>query len=396
MDNLKKDFKKFLAQTSDFLPFQIEVDFAEGIYLFDTKGKKYINLMSGIAVSNLGHRHPAVLKAIREQMDAYLHVMVYGEFVESPQVRLAKKLSDILPSGLNKSFFVNSGSEAIEGALKLARKYTQRTEIIAFRDGYHGSTMGALSLLADRKFKEPFLPLMPEVRILNFNNLGNLDIISEKTACVITEVVQAGSGIHAARHEFLNKLKEKCNEKGALLIFDEIQTCYGRTGEMFAFENYGIVPDILCIAKSMGGELPLGAFISSKKIMDSFGSEHPLLGHATTFGGHPLSCAASIAVLDVIEKEKLLIKTKNQSEDIRKRLENLPNIKEVRGLGKYFAFELEQPDKIEKVVENCIENGIITYWFLFNHNSLSFIPPLTINDEQLEIVFQNLKKSLEI
>jgi acetylornithine/succinyldiaminopimelate/putrescine aminotransferase len=396
MNALKSDFKKYMAQTSDFLPFQIEVEKAEGIYVYDKLGKDYIDLMSGISVSNIGHRHPKVLTAVREQLEKYLHVMVYGEFVESPQIMLAKKLASLLPSTLNMSYFVNSGSEAIEGALKLARKFTQRTEIIAFKDAYHGSTMGALALLSNEEFKQAFRPLMPDVKILAFNNISNLDQISDRTACVVTEVIQAGRGIVPAENDFMMALRKKCNETGTLLIFDEIQTCYGRTGKLFAFEHYQVVPDILCIAKSMGGEMPLAAFIASDSIMQCLNGDHPLLGHATTFGGHPVSCAASLATLDVILDEKLIEKVEEKAGIFRKKLSGHPAIKEIRGKGLFMAIELTEPEKIEKIVENCINHGIITFWFLFNHQCLSIIPPLTITEKEINLSCERLIKALEM
>jgi acetylornithine/succinyldiaminopimelate/putrescine aminotransferase len=394
MENLKSDFKKYIAQASTFDAFQLEVESAQGIYVYDKSGNQYFDLMSGIAVSNVGHRHPYVINAIKEQLDKYMHVMVYGEFVESPQVKLAKRLSDLLPPDLNMTYFVNSGSEAIEGALKLARKYTTRSEIIACKDGYHGSTLGALALLSNEEFKQAFRPLMPDVRFITFNDTAQLELITNKTACVVTEVIQAGRGIIVADPVFLKALSEKCKQTGTLLIFDEMQTCYGRTGKLFAFEHYGVIPDILCIAKSMGGEMPLGAFISSDKIMDCLNANHPLLGHATTFGGHPVSCAASLATLDVIFNENLLDVVDEKSQLIINALKGHPAIKEIRGKGLFLAIELMHPENIEKIVENCISNGIITFWFLFNHHSLSIIPPLTITNEEIILAIEKLKKAL--
>ncbi len=395
MNNFNSDFKKYIAQSSNFSAFQIEVEKAEGIYIYDRYGKDYIDMMSGIAVSNIGHRHPKVVAAVKEQLDQYMHVMVYGEFVEMPQVKLAKKLAEILPPSLNMTYFVNSGSEAIEGALKLARKYTKRTEVVAFKGGYHGSTMGALALLSDERFKQAFRPLMPDVKFLEFNNINNLDMISNRTACVVTEIIQAGSGITIAYFDFLTALRKKCNETGTLLVFDEIQTCYGRTGKMFAFEHYGLAPDILCLAKSMGGEMPLGAFIASDEIMNCLNGDHPLLGHATTFGGHPLSCAASLATLEVILNENLMEEVEEKAAIFRKRLSAHPAIKEIRGKGLYMAIELNKPESIEKIVENCISNGIITFWFLFNHHSLSLIPPITITFEEIDIACNRILKALD-
>ncbi len=394
MESLKSDFNKYIAQASVFEAFQLEVANAEGIYVYDKFGKDYIDLMSGISVSNLGHRHPEVVKAIKEQIDKYMHVMVYGEFIESPQIKLAKRLAELLPPQLCMTYFVNSGSEAIEGAMKLARKYTKRSEIIAFKDAYHGSTMGALALLSNEDFKQDFRPLMPDVKLLDFNEISQLSAITERTACVITEVIQAGRGIVVAETEFLKALRKRCDETGTLLIYDEIQTCYGRTGKLFAFEHYEVVPDILCIAKSMGGEMPLGAFISSAKIMDCLNGSHPLYGHATTFGGHPVSCAASLATLNVIVNENLLADIESKSQQIRTLLKDHPAIKEIRGKGLFMSVELNNPEKIEEIVAQSMANGLITFWFLFNHNSLSVIPPINITSEEINVAMQRFMNAL--
>jgi acetylornithine/N-succinyldiaminopimelate aminotransferase len=394
MESLKSDFNKYIAQASVFEAFQLEVANAEGIYVYDKFGKDYIDLMSGISVSNLGHRHPEVVKAIKEQIDKYMHVMVYGEFIESPQIKLAKRLAELLPPQLCMTYFVNSGSEAIEGAMKLARKYTKRSEIIAFKDAYHGSTMGALALLSNEVFKQDFRPLMPDVKLLDFNEISQLSAITERTACVITEVIQAGRGIMVAETEFLKALRKRCDETGTLLIYDEIQTCYGRTGKLFAFEHYEVVPDILCIAKSMGGEMPLGAFISSAQIMDCLNGSHPLYGHATTFGGHPVSCAASLATLNVIVNENLLADVESKAQQIRTLLKDHPAIKEIRGKGLFMSVELNNPEKIEEIVAQSMANGLITFWFLFNHNSLSVIPPINITSEEINVAMQRFMNAL--
>lgn len=394
MQNSKVLFKKYIAQTSTFDAFQIDVDKAEGIYVYDKAGKQYIDLMSGIAVSNIGHRHPEVIKAIKEQVDKYLHVMVYGEFIESPQVKLAKRLADLLPETLNMTFFVNSGSEAVEGAMKLARKYNKRSEIIAFKGGYHGSTLGAVSILGDEKYKQDFRPLIPDVKILEFNNNKDLSQITDKTSCVVIEVIQAGSGIRIPNREFLKKLRQICTDTGALLIFDEIQTGFGRTGKLFAFEHYDVIPDVLCIAKSMGGGMPIGAFISSNSIMDSLNDSHPLLGHATTFGGHPVSCAASLAALNVLIDTNIMHEVEAKANLFKSYLKDHPNIKEIRNVGLFMAIELKDSSTIDKIVERCIENGVITYWFLYNHDSLSIIPPLTITNEEIKEACDRLIKAL--
>lgn len=394
MENLKTDFNKYIAQASVFEAFQLEVERAEGIYVYDKYGKDYIDLMSGISVSNLGHRHPEVVKAVKEQIDKYMHVMVYGEFIESPQIKLAKRLAELLPPQLNMTYFVNSGSEAIEGAIKLSRKYTKRSEIIAFKGAYHGSTLGAVALLSNEDFKQDFRPLIPDVKLLDFNKISQLSAITDRTACVVTEVIQAGRGIVVAETDFLKALRKRCNETGTLLIYDEIQTCYGRTGKLFAFEHYQVVPDILCIAKSMGGEMPLGAFISSSEIMNCLNGSHPLYGHATTFGGHPVSCAASLATLNVIVNENLLADVEFKAQQIRNLLRNCPEIKEIRGKGLFMSVELKYPEKIEEIVAKSMSNGLITFWFLFNHNSLSVIPPINITTEEIRTAMQRFKDAL--
>lgn len=395
MDSLYNEFKKYIAQSSEFKPFQLEINKAEGVYVEDIYRKKYIDLMSGISVSNIGHRHPRVIEAVRKQLDAYMHVMVYGEFIESPQIKLAQKLCSLLPDNLDTVFYVNSGSEAIEGALKLAKKYTKRHEIVAFKNSYHGSTMGAISLLSQQDFKQPFLPLLPDIRILEFNNTALLNQITEKTACVVTEVIQAGSGIIPAEKEFLETLRKRCNETGTLLIFDEIQTGYGRTGKLFAFEHYNIVPDILCIGKSFGGELPLAAFISSNQIMNVLNQGHPLYGHATTFGGHPVCCAASLATLNVLIDENIIDSVPAKSALFIKHLKNHTAINEIRGKGLFLSVEVKNFNNIEKIIEDLINNGIITFWFLFNHKAFSIIPPLTINKNEIETACEKIINVLD-
>jgi acetylornithine/N-succinyldiaminopimelate aminotransferase len=312
MPNNRELFLKHLAQTSP-APLSLEIDKAEGIYLFDKYGKKYIDLISGISVSNIGHRHPAVVNAIKVQLDKYMHLMVYGEYIQTPQVFLAEKISSLLPPELNSVYFVNSGSEATEGALKLAKKHTSRTEIIAFRNAYHGSTQGALSVMGNEKLKQDFRPLLPDIKFLTFNNEDELSEITNKTACVIIEPIQGEAGVRLPQITFLQKLREQCNKTKTLLIFDEIQTGFGRTGKLFALEKYAVTPDILLLAKGMGGGMPIGAFIASKEIMSSL-SDNPPLGHITTFGGHPVCCAASLANINTILSEKLTEKTEQKSQ----------------------------------------------------------------------------------
>jgi len=374
-------FLKHIAQTTGS-PFLIDVERAEGLYLYPPDGKRYMDLISGIAVSNLGHKHPKVVEAVKQQVDSHMHVMVYGEFVQSSPNLLAKKLTDILPEQLNCCYFTNSGTEANEGALKLAKRFTGRTEIISMRGAYHGSTHGSLSVSGNEIKKRAFRPLLPDVKFLNFNNHEDLDAITNKTACVIVEPIQGDAGVRIATQEYLNALRKKCDETGALLIFDEIQTGIGRTGKMFAFEHYNIVPDILTSAKALGGGLPIGTFISSYEIMQTL-THDPMLGHITTFGGNPVSCAAALATLNVIEDEKLL-------DEVEKKgllFENLllhKQVKEIRRKGLMFAVEFESDEQVYKIVKYCLDHGLICFWFLSCPNSFRIAPPLTISKEEVK------------
>ena len=388
-------FHRYVAQVSPKSPFQLDAEKAEGIYVYDRSGKQYIDLLSGISVCNVGHRHPKVLDAIRAQMDKYLHVMVYGEFVQQPQLELAQLLASVLPAQLQKTFFVNSGSEAIEGAIKLARRVNKRSGIVAFRKSYHGSTLGVVSVMGAEEFRAPFRPLLPDVTLLNFNCEEDLSQINQSTSCVIVEPVQAGAGIILPQNNFLQKLSKRCKEVGALLIFDEIQTGFGRTGKLFGFENFDVVPDILCIAKGMGAGMPIGAFISSEKLMEYLNDTHPLLGHATTFGGHPLSCVAAKANLEIILSENLPVKANAKGEYLRKELLQHPAVKDVRGIGLFMALELNEPEKTKKLIYSCISNGLITYSYLFNPNAVGIAPPLVITQDEMEEVIRRMKKALD-
>lgn len=391
MSTLRTQFHNHLAQTSD-MPMELEIVSADGNYQYDTKGKKYLDLISGIAVSNLGHNHPEIKKAITTQLDSHLHLMVYGEFVQSPQVKLATALSEILPENLSSVFFTNSGSEAVEGALKLAKRFTGRTEIISCKNAYHGATHGALSIIGSEEWKNSFRPLLPDVKQLLFNHWEDLSEITEKTACVIIEPVQGEAGVRIGNVYYLEALRKKCNETGTLLIFDEIQSGFGRTGKFFAFEHFGVIPDILLLGKALGGGLPLGAFISSKEIMDSL-QTNPVLGHITTFGGHPLSCAASLAALEILKREKWISEAEEKG-DLFKELLVHPEIIEVRGIGLMLAVEMRDFDYVQKVIKKCIKKGLITDWFLFSDNSLRIAPPLTITIDEvrkaIEIILQSL------
>ena len=381
MSNLRQLFLKHLAQTSEF-PLMLEIESAEGIYLYDINGKAYIDLISGIGVSGLGHRHPRVVNAVKDQLDKYLHTLVYGEFVLSPQIKLATLLAENLPDPLDSVYFVNSGSEACEGAMKLAKRYTGRYEIISCLNAYHGSTQGSASLMSDSYFTQAFRPLLPGIRHIEFNNESTLKRITEKTACVIVETVQGEAGIQVPADSFLKELRKRCDETGALLVLDEIQAGCGRTGSLFAFEQYGIVPDILLLAKGLGGGMPIGAFIASKEIMKVL-SFDPLLGHITTFGGHPVCCAAGLATLQELVETDLISKVKRKEKIFRELLVH-PKIKEIRSAGLMMAVELSSFDFVQAVIKDCIENGLITDWFLFNDRSLRIAPPLIITADEIK------------
>jgi acetylornithine/succinyldiaminopimelate/putrescine aminotransferase len=392
MASHQHQFLQYIGQTSDF-PLLIEIERAEGIYMFDPKGKQYMDIVSGVCVNNLGHNHPKVVQAVKSQIDKYMHLHVYGEFIQSSQVMLAKLLADSLPSALSTTYFVNSGSEAIEGAMKLSKRYTGRSELIAFKNAYHGSTHGALSILGNEYFKNSFRPLLPDVRFLEFNNPGNLDLISDKTACVVAEPIQAEAGVILPQDNFLRLLRERCTETGALLVFDEVQTGFGRTGSLFAFEKYNILPDIIVLAKGLGGGLPLGAFISSSEII-SFLKTNPTFGHITTFGGHPVSCASAYASLRAILDEKIIKDVQKKGELFRKYLIH-QEIKEIRGIGLLLAIELRNSEQIQKVITLALEQGIVLDGFLFNNRSFRISPPLIINDSEIKKASEILIKVIE-
>lgn len=368
------------AQTSDF-PRLLEIEKAEGCYIYDTKGKKYLDLVSGFAVSNLGHRHPEVITAIKNQLDKYLHVTVYGEYVQAPQVLFASKLSSVLPESLSSVYFTNSGAEATEGALKLAKKYTNRSKIISFHQAYHGSTHGALSVMGNEYYKQAYRPLLPAISFIHLNSIPDLEEIDGSTAAVIIEAIQGEAGVQVPDQVFMKALRERCNETGTLLIFDEIQTGFGRTGKLFAFEHYSIVPDILLLAKGMGGGMPIGAFISSKEIMDVL-KENPILGHITTFGGHPVSCAAGLATLTAILKENLMASVPEKEQLFRSLLIH-PKISEVRGKGLMLAIQLNNFEQVEYISKKCVEEGVIIDWFLHCDSAMRIAPPLTITESEI-------------
>ncbi len=377
----KQIFLRHIGQTSNS-PMCLEIEKAEGIYLYDKSGKKYIDLISGVSVSNIGHRNPEVIKAIKNQLDKYIYLMVYGEYIQTPQIELAKMLTDNLPESLNDVFFVNSGSEAVEGALKLAKRYTGRTEIITFKNAYHGSTQGALSVLGNEEYKNSYRPLLADIRVLEFNNFKDLNKITDKTACVITETIQSEAGIILPEDDYLVKLRRKCKETGTLLIFDEVQLGFGRTGKLFSFENYNVIPDIFTIAKAMGGGMPIGAFISSREIMSTL-TYKPALGHITTFGGNPVCCAAALANLKVLLHDNLIKDVPAKEKLFRELLINHPKVKEIRSKGLMMAVRLENKVVLEKYLKLSIKRGLIHDNFLFNENSFRIAPPLIINEDEI-------------
>ncbi|WP_156305950.1 aspartate aminotransferase family protein [Sphingobacterium endophyticum] len=373
-------FLKNTAQTSDS-PRLLEIDRAEGVYLYGPNGEKYIDLVSGFNVSNIGHRHPKVLKAIQDQLDRFMHVTVYGEFVQAPQVQFATELLEVLPKTFESVYFTNSGAEAVEGSMKVAKKYTGRREIIAARHAYHGSTQGALSLIGNEEYREAYAPLLPEISFIDYNQLSDLDKITDKTAAVIVEAIQGEAGVRVPDKEYMQALRRKCTEVGALLIFDEIQTGFGRTGKLFAFEHFDIVPDILMSAKGIGGGMPLGAFVTPKEMMDVI-KANPMLGHITTFGGHPVSCAAARASLQVIQENNLVQEVDQKADLFRKELD-IPQIKEIRGLGLMMCLQLENFDQVYQVSNYCASQGLIIDWYLHCETALRIAPPLTITEEEI-------------
>jgi acetylornithine/succinyldiaminopimelate/putrescine aminotransferase len=371
----------------------LEIVRAEGIYMYGPDGQKYIDLISGVSVSNTGHRHPKVVEAVKNQVDQYMHLMVYGEFIQSPQVRYAERLAEILPPVLNSCYFVNSGSEAVEGALKLAKRYTGKSRIISFTNAYHGSTHGALSIQGSEVFRNAFRPLLPDTFQIAFNDEKSLSAIDKNTACVIVEPVQGEAGIIYPEDDFLLKIRMRCKSTGALLIFDEIQTGFGRLGQMFAINRFKVVPDILLLAKALGGGMPLGAFISSREIMSALIS-NPALGHITTFGGHPVCCAAGLASLNVIIDEKLAESCNSKSDLFKKELSH-SLISEIRGDGLLMAVQLSDPSYIQYVIAKAPDYGLVLDYFLFCDNAFRIAPPLIISEEEICLAAGKIKQLLD-
>ena len=392
MSNDAQSFYKHIAQTSDD-PMGLEIEKAEGCHLYTGDGKKFTDLISGIAVSSLGHRHPNVIKAIKEQLEKHLHVMVYGEFIQAPQSRFAQLLCEHLPENLDRVYLVNSGTESVEGALKLAKKYTGRQKFVAFNNSYHGDTHGSLSVTGRDVYRDPYKPLLPNVHFAGFNNLDELDIIDDETAAVILEPIQGEGGVILADPEWLKEVRKRCDETGALLIFDEIQTGFFRTGTLFAFQHYNVVPDILCLAKAMGGGMPMGAFVSSSENFEVFKHDPPL-NHVTTFGGHPVSCAAAYANLKTLLAGNFASKAA-EIEDAAREILQGKDILEVRGRGAMLGLQLRDAELTQKVVKECFERGIILGWTLHSNSLIRIAPPLIIDQELLRESFEIILETVE-
>jgi acetylornithine/succinyldiaminopimelate/putrescine aminotransferase len=379
--NKRELFLRHVAQTSP-APLGLEIVKAKGSTLRDVTGKKYLDLIAGISVCNVGHRHPKVVKAIKKQLNDYMHLLVYGEMIETPQVQYAKWLTDHLPASLNSVYFTNSGAEATEGAMKLAKRVTNRTQIIAFNKSYHGSTQGALSIMGDEYWRNAFRPLLPDVLHLEYDSFESLAEITTQTACVIAETIQAERGVFAPSAQWMTALQKKCRETGALLVLDEIQTGFGRTGALWGFEPFNVVPDVVLLGKALGGGMPLGAFVADQKIMQAF-TENPVLGHITTFGGHPVCCAAGLAAFKVLLKEDILPRVAAKSALFKEWLVH-PLIKAVRTNGLLIAVEFEQFDINKKVIDSCLQQGLLTDWFLFAPECMRIAPPLTITEKEIK------------
>ncbi|RHO70799.1 aspartate aminotransferase family protein [Alistipes sp. AF48-12] len=395
--NLRQLFLEHVGQTSDN-PMMLEVERAEGIYLYGRDGKRWIDLISGVSVSAVGHGNRQVIDAICSQAQDYLHLMVYGEAVESPQVRYAQRIASLLPDPLDTVYFVNSGSEAVEGALKLAKRYTGRTEIIYYKNAYHGSTHGSLSVMGGEEYRNAYRPLLPDTRQIRFNEPADLRYVTPRTACVIIEPVQGEGGIFPADRDYLQALRDRCDQTGTLLIYDEIQTGLGRTGTLYFFQQYGIVPDILCTAKAFGGGMPLGAFIASNRIMSVL-KTNPVLGHITTFGGHPVCCAAGLAALEYILSERLTEQADAKGALYESLLAGHPLVREIRRTGLLLGVEFGDSELTARIVLRSIDRGLMTEWFLFHDTAMRIAPPLTITDaeirESCEILLEVLNGAAE-
>ena len=393
---LRKQFLRHVAQTSP-APQLIEVARAEGVFFYTPEGKPYYDLVSGVSVNNVGHGNRAVVEAVQRQAADYMHIMVYGEMVERPQVEFARALAEALPEPLDSVYFLNSGAEAVEGALKLAKRYTHRTEMISMRQAYHGSTHGAMSMMGQpegEEWKCAFRPLLPDTKAIRFNNIEDLSLITERTACVLCEPVQGEAGVRPPKDGYLQALRKRCTEVGALLIFDEIQTGMGRTGEMFAMQKYGVTPDIVCLAKALGGGMPLGAFVSSQEIMSTL-THNPVLGHITTFGGHPVCCAAGLAAMKFLQDNKIVEDVERKGALYEELLKDHPAVKEIRRAGLLLAIELGESEKLYKIMDLFIERGILSDWFLFCDTAFRISAPLVISDEEIRDSVRIIRECLD-
>ena len=393
---LRKQFLRHVAQTSPG-PQLIEVARAEGVFFYTPEGKPYYDLVSGVSVNNVGHGNRAVVEAVQRQAADYMHIMVYGEMVERPQVEFARLLAESLPEPLDTVYFLNSGAEAVEGALKLAKRYTHRTEMISMRRAYHGSTHGAMSMMGEpegEEWKNAFRPLLPDTKAIDFNSFDDLGQITERTACVLCEPVQGEAGVRVPQNGYLQALRKRCDEVGALLIFDEIQVGMGRTGEMFAMQKYGVTPDIVCLAKALGGGMPLGAFVSSQKIMSTL-THNPVLGHITTFGGHPVCCAAGLAAMKFLQEEKVVKDVERKGAMFVELLKDHPAVKEIRRSGLLMAVELGESAKLYRLMDLFIEEGILSDWFLYCDTAFRISPPLIITDDEIRNCVALIRKCLD-
>lgn len=393
MQILRQQFLRHIGQTSPS-PMLVEIERAEGSCFYTPEGKKYYDTISGVSVSNVGHHNPAVTEAVCRQAQQYMHVMVYGELVERPQVRYAALIADYLPDPLESVYFVNSGAEAVEGALKLAKRFTGRRRMIACRNAYHGSTHGAMSVMNSHEFSDAYGPMLPGVDWITYNNLADLDKINEETACVLIEPVQGEAGVRLPEKGYLEALRKKCDSIGTLLIFDEIQTGFGRTGEMFAMTKYGVTPDIVCLAKALGGGMPLGAFVSSRHIMECL-SHDPALGHITTFGGHPVCCAAGLAAMEYITEHRLLGDVERKGAMFETLLASHSAVKEIRRSGLLMAVELGSSERLYHIMELFKERGILSDWFLFCDTAFRISPPLTMTDDEIRDVCDIIRGCLD-
>lgn len=391
--NPKEVFNQHLAPTSPH-PLSLEIDYAKGVKLFDTSGKSYIDMIAGIGVSSVGHQNEQVKIAIKKQLDKHAHVMVYGEYIQQVVNELSLKLASLLPNSLSTSYFVNSGTEANEAAIKLAKRATGRHRIVTFLKSYHGNTQGSMSVSDNENKKQNFRPLIPGIEKIGFNSISALSSITEQVAAVIIEPIQGDAGVQIPSQEFMEALRERCNKTGTLLIFDEVQTGIGRTGKMFAFEHYNVVPDIITLAKGLGGGLPIGAFISSHKLMHLL-SHNPMLGHITTFGGNPISCASALATLKIIGEPSFLNKIEIKGALIEEWLKH-PEVKAIRRKGLMLAVELENEEKVNKLIDYCVSNGVIIYWFLSTRNSFRISPPLIIKHSEIEEACKVIKDGLAV